>query len=133
MTDTIAAGDDGLTPRQMRAAQRNFTLFSFLNVVSFHLLTGNLIALYALRLGAGDLLVGVLYSFIPLGQLVPLLGRLIVRRLGTVRTMGIFWSRPLCPDVADPAGAPVREQRRAVSIWLIAASVVGFNLARAWP
>ena len=130
MTDTIAAGDGELTPRQMRAAQRNFTLFSFLNVVSFHLLTGNLIALYALRLGAGDLLVGVLYSFIPLGQLVPLLGRLIVRRLGTVRTMGIFWIARyalMSPILLAPLFA---NNSAPVSIWLIAASVVGFNLAR---
>ena len=130
MTDTIAAGDGDLTPRQMRAAQRNFTLFSFLNVVSFHLLTGNLIALYALRLGAGDLLVGVLYSFIPLGQLVPLLGRLIVRRLGTVRTMGIFWIARyalMSPILLAPLFA---NSTAPVSIWLIAASVVGFNLAR---
>ncbi len=130
MTDTIAAGDGELTPRQMRTAQRNFTLFSFLNVVSFHLLTGNLIALYALRLGAGDLLVGVLYSFIPLGQLVPLLGRLIVRRLGTVRTMGIFWIARyalMSPILLAPLFA---NNSAPVSIWLIAASVVGFNLAR---
>ena len=130
MTDTIAAGDGDLTPRQMRAAQRNFTLFSFLNVVSFHLLTGNLIALYALRLGAGDLLVGVLYSFIPLGQLVPLLGRLIVRRLGTVRTMGIFWIARyalMSPILLAPLFA---NSTAPVSIWLIAASAVGFNLAR---
>ena len=130
MTDAIAAGDDGLTPRQMRAAQRNFTLFSFLNVVSFHLLTGNLIALYALRLGAGDLLVGVLYSFIPLGQLVPLLGRLVVRRLGTVRTMGTFWIARyalMSPILLAPLFA---NSAAPVSIWLIAASVVGFNLAR---
>ena len=130
MTDTIAAGDDGLTPRQMRTAQRNFTLFSFLNVISFHLLTGNLIALYALRLGAGDLLVGVLYSFFPLGQLVPLLGRLIVRRLGTVRTMGIFWIARyalMSPILLAPLFA---SSAAPVSIWLIAASAVGFNLAR---
>ena len=130
MTDAIAAGDDGLTPRQMRTAQRNFTLFSFLNVISFHLLTGNLIALYALRLGAGDLLVGVLYSFLPLGQLVPLLGRLIVRRLGTVRTMGIFWIARyalMSPILLAPLFA---NSTAPVSIWLIAASAVGFNLAR---
>ncbi|MDE0217883.1 MAG: MFS transporter, partial [Spirochaetaceae bacterium] len=130
MTAAVAAGDDGLTPRQMRAAQRNFTLFSFLNVVSFHLLTGNLIALYALRLGAGDLLVGVLYSFFPLGQLVPLLGRLIVRRLGTVRTMGIFWVARyalMSPILLAPLFA---NSAAPVSIWLIVAAAVGFNLAR---
>ena len=55
-----------LTPRQLRAAQRRFTLFSFINMVSWQLLTGNIITLYALRLGADDLTVGVLYSLIPL-------------------------------------------------------------------
>ena len=130
MTITSVPEDGGLTPRQMRTAQRNFTLFSFLNVISFHLLTGNLIALYALRLGADDLLVGLLYSFVPLGQLVPLLGRLIVRRLGTVRTMGIFWIARyalMSPILLAPLFA---HSAAPVSIWLIAASVVGFNLAR---
>lgn len=122
--------DESLTPRQLRAAQRNFTLFAFLNVISFQLLTGNIIALYALRLGATDLLVGMLYSFIPLGQLLPLLGRVIVRRLGTVRTMGTFWLIRyvlMTPILFAPLFA---RSEAPIAIWLIAASVVGFNLAR---
>ena len=128
---TAAIPDEGgLTPRQLRVAQRTFTLFSFLNVISFQLLTGNIIALYALRLGANDLLLGVLYSVIPLGQLLPLVGRLIVRRLGTVRTMGIFCIvryALMTPVLFAPlfAGSP-----SPVGIWLIAGSVVSFNLAR---
>ena len=130
MSTTAGPDDDSLTPRQLRVAQRNFTLFSFLNVISFQLLTGNIIALYALRLGANDLLVGMLYSFIPLGQLLPLVGRAIVRRLGTVRTMGVFWIVRyvlMTPILFAPLLA--RSQSPA-AIWLIAASVVGFNLAR---
>ena len=130
MSTTAGPDDDSLTPRQLRVAQRNFTLFSFLNVISFQLLTGNIIALYALRLGASDLLVGMLYSFIPLGQLLPLVGRAIVRRLGTVRTMGVFWIVRyvlMTPILFAPLLA--RSQSPA-AIWLIAASVVGFNLAR---
>ena len=130
MSTTAVPDDDSLTPRQLRVAQRNFTLFSFLNVISFQLLTGNIIALYALRLGASDLLVGMLYSFIPLGQLLPLVGRAIVRRLGTVRTMGVFWIVRyvlMTPILFAPLLA--RSQSPA-AIWLIAASVVGFNLAR---
>ena len=57
MTDLDTPEDAaGLTPRQLRAAQRRFIWFSLLNVVSWQLLTGNIITLYALRLGAGDLL-----------------------------------------------------------------------------
>ena len=130
MSTSAALGDDGLTPRQQRVAQRSFTLFSMLNVISFQLLTGNIIALYALRLGATDLLVGMLYSFIPLGQLLPLVGRIIVRRLGTVRTMGVFWViryALMSPILLAPLLA---RSESPIAIWLIAGSVVGFNLAR---
>lgn len=130
LVSTSVPLDESLTPRQLRVAQRNFTLFAFLNVISFQLLTGNIIALYALRLGAGDLLVGMLYSFVPLGQLLPLVGRIIVRRLGTVRTMGVFWLiryALMSPILFAPLFA---RSESPIAIWLIAGSVVGFNLAR---
>ena len=121
----------GLTPRQLRTAQRRFTWFSLLNVVSWQLLTGNIITLYALRMGAGDLLVGTLYSLIPLGQLLPLLGRVIVRRTGTVRTMAVFWFARnvlMLPILFAPLFA--NGSRPEIGIWLIVVSVVGFNVAR---
>ncbi|MCY4378066.1 MAG: MFS transporter [Spirochaetaceae bacterium] len=123
--------ESSLTPRQLRAAQRNFTWFSLLNIVSWQLLTGNIITLYALRMGAGDLLVGTLYSLIPLGQLLPLLGRAIVRRLGTVRTMGLFWIARnvlMAPILFAPLFA--NGPRPEIGIVLIVVSVVGFNVAR---
>ena len=130
MSTAAGPDEDGLTPRQLRVAQRKFTLFAFLNVISLQLLTGNIIALYALRLGADDLLVGVLYSVIPLGQLLPLVGRAVVRRLGTVRTMGIFCIvryALMTPILFAPLFA---RSPSPIAIWLIAGSVVGFNVAR---
>ena len=127
MTD----GDSSLTPRQLRAAQRNFTWFSLLNIVSWQLLTGNIITLYALRMGAGELLVGTLYSLIPLGQLLPVIGRAIVRPLGTVRTMGFFWIARnvlMVPILFAPLFA--NGPRPEIGIVLIVVSVVGFNVAR---
>ncbi|MDE0446664.1 MAG: MFS transporter [Spirochaetaceae bacterium] len=120
-----------LTPRQIRTAQRRFTLFSFVNMVSWQLLTGNIITLYALRLGADDLTVGVLYSLIPLGQLLPLAGRIIVRHVGSVRTMAVFMALRnllMLPIMAAPLFA--NAGRADIGVWLIIASVIGFNLAR---
>ena len=130
-TDTASPQQSDLTPRQLRAAQRGFTWFSLLNMVSWQLLTGNIITLYALRMGAGDLLVGTLYSLIPLGQLLPLVGRMIVRPLGTVRTMGFFWigrNVAMVPILFAPlfANGPQPE----IGIALIVVSVIGFNIAR---
>ena len=127
----IRSPDASLTPRQVRAAQRRFTLFSFINMVSWQLLTGNIITLYALRLGASDLTVGVLYSLIPLGQLLPLVGRVIVRRAGSVRTMATFLAARnllMLPIMAAPLFA--NTGRSDIGVWLIAASVIGFNIAR---
>ena len=131
MATTITGAEGDLTPRQLRSAQRSFTLFSFLNMISFQFLTGNVIALFALRLDAGEPLVGVLYSFIPLAYLLPLVGRAIVRRMGTVRTTGVFWiirQLLMVPILFAPLAAA--RGRPDVGIWLIILSVVGFNLAR---
>ena len=122
---------ENLTPRQVRIAQRRFTLFSFINMVSWQLLTGNIITLYALRLGADDLTVGVLYSLIPLGQLLPLAGRVIVRHLGSVRTMAAFIALRnlmMLPIMAAPLFA--NAGRSDIGVWLVIASVIGFNVAR---
>ena len=130
-TETANAPADNLTPRQVRAAQRRFTLFSFVNMVSWQLLTGNIITLYAIRLGASDLTVGLLYSLIPLGQLLPLVGRMIVRRAGSVRTMATFIAARnllMLPIMAAPLFA--NTGRSDIGVWLIAASVIGFNIAR---
>ena len=131
MATRTAGEEGGLTPRRLRAAQRSFTLFAFLNMISFQLLTGNVIALYALRLEAGEPLIGVLYSFMPLAYLLPLLGRAVVRRMGTVRTMAVFWilrQLLMVPLLFAPLAAA--RGRPEIGIWLILISVVGFNLAR---
>ncbi len=123
--------EDALTPRQMKAAQRTFYLFSLLNVISFQLLSGNIITLYALRLGATNFLVGLLYSFVPLAQLLPFVGRIVVRRFGSVRTMGIFWIARyllMIPILFAPIFASTG--RSHIGVLLIVISVIGFNLAR---
>ena len=78
-----------LSSEQRASAQRLFFIFATFNVVSFQFLSGNIITLYALRLQASAALVGLLFSFIPLAQLLPLLGRILVGRFGTVRTMSM--------------------------------------------
>ncbi len=120
-----------LSPREVALAQRRFTLFTAFNVISFQLLSGNIITLYALRLGASNFLIGALYSFVPLAQVMPLVGRAIVARWGAVKTLSTFWfiryvlMLPiLFASMLANAGRP------GVGIVLIVVSVVGFNIAR---
>lgn len=120
-----------LSPRELDLAQRRFTLFTALNVISFQLLSGNIITLYALRLGASNFLIGALYSFVPLAQVLPLVGRAIVARWGAVKTLSVFWFVRyvlMTPILFASWFADIG--RPGVGIVLIVVSVVGFNLAR---
>jgi Na+/melibiose symporter-like transporter len=65
--------------------------FNLFNVISFSFLAGNIIVLYALRLGAGNVLVGLIAASYQVTFVFSLLGRRIVRRFGAVRVFGYFW------------------------------------------
>ena len=127
---TIINSVTELSPRETRLAQRRFSFFSALNVVAFQLLSGNIITLYALRLGAGNFLIGLLYSFVPVAQIMPLIGRGVVRRLGAVRTFSLFFLLRYLMMI-PVLFAPIFAGRNpGVGIVLIMVSVIGFNLSR---
>lgn len=120
-----------LSSEQRASAQRLFFIFATFNVVSFQFLSGNIITLYALRLQASAALVGLLFSFIPLAQLLPLLGRILVGRFGTVRTMGAAWIlryAAMVPVLFAPLFAT--DESTGSAITLITIGVLGFNLFR---
>ncbi len=120
-----------MTPGEMTKARKNFYFFNLFNVVSFSLLSGNIITLYALKLGAGNFLVGILSSFIFLGTLFILIGRLLVPKLGMVKLMGRFWIiryLMMIPLLAAPLLSLIGLQA-AIPI-ILTASVFGFQVAR---
>jgi len=120
-----------LTPGEMSKARKNFYLFNLFNVISFSLLGGNIITLYALKLGAGNFLVGMLSSFIFLGTFFILIGRLLVPKLGMVKLMGRFWIiryLMMIPLLAAPLLSLIGLQA-AIPI-VLTASVLGFQISR---
>jgi len=120
-----------LTPGEMTKARKNFYFFNLFNVISFSLLSGNIITLYALKLGAGNFLVGLLSSFVFLGTLFILIGRLLVPKLGMVKLMGSFWIiryLMMIPLLAAPLLSLIGLQA-AIPI-ILTASVLGFQVAR---
>ncbi|MBA7479654.1 MAG: MFS transporter [Spirochaeta sp.] len=120
-----------LTPGEMTKARKNFYFFNLYNVISFSLLSGNIITLYALKLGAGNFLVGLLSSFVFLGSLFILIGRLLVAKFGMVKLMGRFWIiryLMMIPLLAAPLLSLVGLQ--ATIPILLTASVFGFQVSR---
>ena len=120
-----------LSPGELSRARHYFYFFAFFNVISFTLLSGNVLTLYVLRLEASSLFVGVLSSFLYLAFFCMLFGRIIVPKLGFVKTMGRFWLiryLMMVPVLASPLFASRGMQD--IALGLIILSVLGFNTAR---
>ncbi len=123
--------NQSLSPGELSKARIHFYLFVFFNVISFTLLSGNILTLYALRLGAGSLLVGILSSFLYLAFFCMIIGRQIVPKLGFVKTMGRFWVvryLMMLPVLASAYFAIHGMEGMAMGLVII--GVVGFNTAR---
>jgi predicted MFS family arabinose efflux permease len=120
-----------LSPGELAQARSRFTVFAVLNVISFTLLSGNIITLYVLRLGGGSFLVGLLSSFMYIAYLAMLLGRRIAPGWGMTRLMGWFWViRYLLMVPMLFAPLAVGLEQRELAFALVVFSVLGFNGAR---
>ncbi len=120
-----------LSPGELGRARGLFVLFAVLNVVSFTLLSGNIITLYVLRVGAGNFLVGLLSSFMYSAYLFLFVGRRVAAKWGVVPLMGRFWMiryLMMLPILASPFFAS--RGYTEVAYVLIIFSVLGFNVAR---
>ena len=120
-----------LSPGELSRARGLFVLFAILNVISFTLLSGNIITLYVLRVGAGNFLVGLLSSFMYIAYLFLFVGRRMATKWGVVPLMGRFWMLRyllMLPILGSPFFATRGFTELAYA--LIILSVLGFNVAR---
>lgn len=74
-----------------RAPVSNYYRFSIFNVVSLMFLAGNIITLYALRFNASTIVIGLISASYQANLVFTLLGRVVVPRIGAVRTWGYGW------------------------------------------
>jgi len=105
--------------------------FGVFNSFSFLLLTGNIISLYLLRLGASATQIGIVaaFPFISFFFMIP--GRSLVRFTGVVRLFGLAWLLRYLA-IAPILFAPVIFARHGqyAAFTLVAATTLGFNAAR---
>ncbi|MBN2535964.1 MAG: hypothetical protein JXB88_24000 [Spirochaetales bacterium] len=80
-----------IQPVKLVKARKKFSHFLIWSAVSYNLLSGNIIILYVLKLGAGNFLIGLISSFVYIAQVMPLIGRKFVSRTGMVRLMAGSW------------------------------------------
>ncbi|TFG60335.1 MAG: MFS transporter, partial [Spirochaetales bacterium] len=76
-----------LSPGELEKGRKNFMLFILVNNYAYFALSGNIITLLALRIQAGNLIVGLLSSFIFISYLFLIPGRELIKTAGTVRLL----------------------------------------------
>jgi hypothetical protein len=109
----------------------NFYRFSLFNVISFNFLAGNIIVLYALRLGAGNVLIGLIAASYQLTFIFSLIGRGLIGRMGAVKLMGYFWLlRYLLMIPVVLTALPVIREHLGLVLAIVTISVFGFNIAK---
>jgi hypothetical protein len=81
-----------LSVSEMGAAQKTYRNFVLFNTISFNLMTGNVVNLYALRLGADTELIGILAAMSSLNFFFSFFSRHLIYKMGATRLMGTFWS-----------------------------------------
>lgn len=79
------------TQTQRTEGRRYFSLFEFINTISFSFLAGNILTLLLLRLGAGDVLIGLFNSLIYASFFFMPIGRFLVNREGLIKNFGRAW------------------------------------------
>ncbi len=119
----------GDTPR--RRGMANYYRFSLFNVISFNFLAGNIIVLYALRLGAGNVMVGLIAASYQITFIFSLIGRQIIARLGAVKLMGYFWFvRYLLMIPILLTALPVMRGHSSLVLAIVGLCVFGFNVSK---
>ena len=121
----------GLSGAEKRRGRRIFNAFAVVNSFSFLLLSGNMITLFALRLGASSAMIGVLASFPYVAFFFMVLGKRLVRRFGVVKLFGHAWLVRyvlMLPAVAIPAVAALVNPGAALGLLVVC--TLGFHAAR---
>ncbi len=125
------SGSLSYSAAEKKRGRKFFSLFGLINALAFLFLTGNVITLYGLKLGASRTLLGLLGSFPYLALLVMPLGRGLVRRLGVVKVLRRSWLAryaSLLPILFAPLLAASGQTRAAFLI--LGIGVLLFHLFR---
>ena len=120
-----------ITPGRLRRLRDTWYLFTVLNAFSFSLLSGSVITLFALSLGASGTAVGALNAFGFATFFFMPLGRILISRIRIVDAFGWGWVLRyvfMLPVLAAPFLAD--RGRADAALFLVLATTAGFNVFR---
>jgi hypothetical protein len=82
---------ESLSPLELRKARRRFNTYSVLNSLSFLVLSGNVLTLFSLKLGANSSYIGLLNSFGYFTFFAMLIGMMAIRKRRIVTVFARNW------------------------------------------
>jgi len=81
----------GLSPYRLRKAREVYNYFNVFNAISWNLLVGIIITLFALRLGASPTYIGILSASFYVALFLLPIGKLLTRRFSIIGIFSVTW------------------------------------------
>jgi MFS family permease len=120
----------GAESAAMPSGSRSINTFSFFNALSFQIILGAPVVLYAKSLGASSFVLGVIAGFTPLLNILQFAAARLLHRIGYRRLVLAGWgTRTIftCCIAALPLLPGLTENQR---LWALLAALFAFNLLR---
>ena len=80
-----------LSPYRLGKARQLFNIFNAFNALSWYLLTGSIITLFAIRLGANSTYIGILSAMMYVSLMLLPLGKMLTRRFNIIGIYSFAW------------------------------------------
>ncbi|MDR0583006.1 MAG: MFS transporter [Treponema sp.] len=120
-----------LSPYRLGKARDVYNYFNVFNALSWNLLVGSIITLFAMRLGASSTYIGLVNAMVYVSYFFLPLGKVLARRFSIISIYGFAWTwRAICMLLV--VAAPIAEYagRRDVALLLTILGVFAFHFFR---
>jgi len=120
-----------LSPYRLGKAREAYNFFNVFNAISWNLLVGIIITLFALRLGASSTYIGLLGAAVYIALFMLPLGKMLARRFSIIGIFSFTWTfRALCMILAVAAPFVDYAGHRNTALFLVMLGVLLFHLFR---
>ena len=120
-----------LSPYRLGKAREVYNFFNVFNAISWNLLVGIIITLFALRLGASSTYIGLLGSSFYIALFLLPLGKILARRFSIIGVFSFTWvMRSICMILAVAAPFFDYAGHRNTALLLILLGVFAFHAFR---